>query len=126
MGRTRIIHNEPKNPGWYESFHIYCAHQVGNVVFSVKDDNSVGATMVGRAYVPIKDLLDGHEFEQWLELLNEKQEPIGGGEKIHVKLQYFDVSHDPNWARGIKSRFEVYVGVVSWPKCPVQRKQLYI
>lgn len=104
VGRTRIIHNEPKNPRWYESFHIYCAHQVGNVVFSVKDDNPVGATVVGRAYVPVKDLLDGHEFEQWLELLNEKQEPIGGGARIRVKLQYFDVSHDPNWARGIKSR----------------------
>lgn len=104
VGRTRIIHNEPKNPRWYESFHIYCAHQVGNVVFSVKDDNPVGATVVGRAYVPVKDLLDGHEFEQWLELLNEKQEPIGRGARIRVKLQYFDVSHDPNWARGIKSR----------------------
>lgn len=104
VGRTRIIHNEPKNPRWYESFHIYCAHQVGNVVFSVKDDNPVGATVVGRAYVPVKDLLDGHEFEQWLELLNEKQEPIAGGARIRVKLQYFDVSHDPNWARGIKSR----------------------
>lgn len=104
VGRTRILHDEPKNPRWYESFHIYCAHQVGNVVFSVKDDNPIGATVVGRAYVPVKDLLDGHVFEQWLELVNEQKEPIGGGARIRVKLQYFDVSHDPNWARGIRSR----------------------
>lgn len=104
VGRTRILQDEPKNPRWYESFHIYCAHQVGNVVFSVKDDNAIGATVVGRAYVPVKDLLDGHVFEQWLELVNEQKEPIGGGARIRVKLQYFDVSHDPNWARGIRSR----------------------
>lgn len=104
VGRTRILQDEPKNPRWYESFHIYCAHQVGNVVFSVKDDNPIGATVVGRAYVPVKDLLDGHVFEQWLELVNEQKEPIGGGARIRVKLQYFDVSHDPNWARGIRSR----------------------
>jgi phospholipase D1/2 len=104
VGKTRILQDEPKNPRWYESFHIYCAHQVGNVVFSVKDDNPIGATVVGRAYVPVKDLLDGHVFEQWLELVNEQKEPIGGGARIRVKLQYFDVSHDPNWARGIRSR----------------------
>jgi len=104
VGKTRILQDEPKNPRWYESFHIYCAHQVGNVVFSVKDDNPIGATVVGRAYVPVKDLLDGHVFEQWLELVNERKEPIGGGARIRVKLQYFDVSHDPNWARGIRSR----------------------
>jgi len=104
VGRTRIIQDEPKNPRWYESFHIYCAHQAGNVVFSVKDDKPIGAMVVGRAYVPVKDLLDGQEFEQWLQLVNAEKEPIGGGARIRVKLQYFDVSHDPNWARGIRSR----------------------
>lgn len=28
------------------------------------------AMVVGRAYVPVKDLMEGHEFEQWLELVN--------------------------------------------------------
>ena len=62
----------PRTRDGMSPFHIYCAHQVGNVVCSVKDDNSVGTTVVGRAYVPVKDLLDGHEFEQWLEIINEK------------------------------------------------------
>eukprot|EP00253_Pinus_taeda_P002390 PITA_02390 len=104
VGQTRIIQDEPRSPRWYESFHIYCAHQAGNVVFSVKDDNRTGANVVGRAYVPVKDLLDGQEFEQWLQLFNEEREPIEGGARIRVKLQYFDVSRDPNWARGIRSR----------------------
>lgn len=63
VGRNRIIRDEAKNPQWYVSFHIYCANQAGNVVFSVKDDKPIGATVVGRAYVPLKYLLDGEEFE---------------------------------------------------------------
>lgn len=43
VGRNRIIRDEPKNPQWYVSFHIYCANQAGNVVFSVKDDKPIGA-----------------------------------------------------------------------------------
>ena len=48
----------PRTQDSMSPFHIYCAHQVGNVVFIVKYDNSIGAMVVGRAYVPVKDLLD--------------------------------------------------------------------
>eukprot|EP01018_Ginkgo_biloba_P010569 Gb_33341 [translate_table: standard] len=103
VGRTRIIEHEPVNPRWYESFHIYCAHQAANVVFSVKDDNRIGASLLGRAYVPVKDLLDDQEVDQWFDLRNEEGEPVGGGARIHVKLRYFDVQVDRNWSRGIRS-----------------------
>ncbi|KAK6153741.1 hypothetical protein DH2020_013380 [Rehmannia glutinosa] len=47
VGRTRMIENEPNNPKWHESFHIYCAHNASNVIFTVKDDNPIGATLIG-------------------------------------------------------------------------------
>ncbi|XP_058074446.1 phospholipase D alpha 1-like isoform X3 [Magnolia sinica] len=103
VGRTRIIENEPFNPRWYESFHIYCAHLAADVIFTVKDDNPIGATLIGRAYIPVKELLNGEEIDRWVEILNKDRKPIGGGAKIHVKLQYFDISRDRNWARGIRS-----------------------
>ncbi|CAN1231397.1 Phospholipase D alpha 1 [Linum perenne] len=74
-----------------------------NVVFTVKDDNPVGATLIGRAYVPVNELIDGEEIDRWVELLDEEKNPIEAGSKIHVKLQYFDVTKDHNWGRGIKS-----------------------
>uniref|UniRef100_A0A0C9RUJ2 Phospholipase D n=1 Tax=Wollemia nobilis TaxID=56998 RepID=A0A0C9RUJ2_9CONI len=102
VGRTRILEDEPSNPRWYESFHIYCAHQAANVVVSVKDDNPVGASLLGRAYVPVKDLINEEVVDQWHELLSdEHKQPVGG--RIHVKLQYFDVSRDRNWGRGIRT-----------------------
>ncbi|XP_058074449.1 phospholipase D alpha 1 isoform X1 [Magnolia sinica] len=103
VGQTRIIENEPSNPRWHEFFHIYCAHLAAYVIFTVKDDNPIGATLIGRAYIPVEELLNGEVIDQWLEILNKDREPIGGGAKIHVKLQYFDISCDRNWARGIRS-----------------------
>ncbi|CAI8601303.1 unnamed protein product [Vicia faba] len=103
VGRTRIIENEHTNPKWYESFHIYCAHLASNIIFTVKDDNPIGATLIGRAYVPVEEVLDGEEIDRWLEILDKEKNPIPEGSKIHVKLQYFDVTKDRSWARGIHS-----------------------
>ncbi|EYU24646.1 hypothetical protein MIMGU_mgv1a001477mg [Erythranthe guttata] len=103
VGRTRLIENEPNSPRWYESFHIYCAHMASSVIFTVKDANPIGATLIGRAYVPVHDLLDGEEIDRWVEILDENKNPVPEGSKIRVKLQFFDVTRDRNWAHGIKS-----------------------
>ncbi|CAK8574642.1 unnamed protein product [Lathyrus sativus] len=103
VGRTRIIENEHTNPKWYESFHIYCAHLASNIIFTVKDDNPIGATLIGRAYVPVEEVLGGEEIDRWVEILDKEKNPIPEGSKIHVKLQYFDVTKDRSWARGIHS-----------------------
>ncbi|KAF6151194.1 hypothetical protein GIB67_037402 [Kingdonia uniflora] len=103
VGRTRLIDNEPVNPRWYESFHVYCAHMASNIIFTVKDDDPIGATLIGRAYVPVQEILDGEEVDRWLEILDEERNPVKGGAKIHVQLQFFDVTRDRNWARGVKS-----------------------
>ncbi|XP_050236027.1 phospholipase D alpha 1 [Mercurialis annua] len=103
VGRTRILENEQNRPRWNESFHVYCAHQASSVIFTVKDDNPIGATLIGRAYVPVEDLLDGEEIDRWVEILDGDKNPIQSGSKIRVKLQYFEVTKDRNWGRGIKS-----------------------
>ncbi|OIW19211.1 hypothetical protein TanjilG_20336 [Lupinus angustifolius] len=102
VGRTRLIENE-ENPKWYESFHIYCGHSAANIIFTVKENNAIGATLIGRAYVSVEDVFNGEEIDRWVELLDEDKNPIDEGSKIHVKLQYFDVTKDRNWARGIRS-----------------------
>uniref|UniRef100_A0A7N1A809 C2 domain-containing protein n=1 Tax=Kalanchoe fedtschenkoi TaxID=63787 RepID=A0A7N1A809_KALFE len=107
VGRTRIIEHELNNPRWYKSFHIYCAHRATDIIFTVKDDDSFGATWIGRAYVPVQDVLDGEEVDRWVKILDKERNPFGP--KIHVKLQYFDVIKDRNWAQGVCS--DKYPGV---------------
>lgn len=68
-----MIENEPNNPKWYESCHLYCAHMASNVIFTVKDDNPVGATLIARAYVPVHELLEGEEVDRWVEILDKEE-----------------------------------------------------
>ncbi|KAL0427099.1 UNVERIFIED_CONTAM: Phospholipase D alpha 1 [Sesamum latifolium] len=103
VGRTRLLAHQHSNPRWYESFHIYCAHMASQVVFTVKVDNPIGAELIGRAYLPVAELLAGEEVDRWLEILNDDHKPIHGHSKIHVKLQFYDVTRERCWARGLKS-----------------------
>ncbi|CAL9028023.1 unnamed protein product [Prunus brigantina] len=103
VGRTRLLENATKNPRWRESFHIYCAHKASNVVFSIKEDNAIGAEVIGRAYMPAAELLNGEEVDRWLKILDNNNKPLHGGSKIHVKLRLSTVNKDPNWSRGIGS-----------------------
>lgn len=52
----------------------------------MKDDNPIGATLIGRAYVPVEEILDGKEIDRWVEILDEHRKPIHSHSKIHVKL----------------------------------------
>ncbi|KAK8962401.1 Phospholipase D alpha 1 [Platanthera guangdongensis] len=103
VGKTRTISDEPINPRWYESFHIYCAHLTSDVIFTVKFANAIGASLVGRAYLPVEEILDGEEVDRWLEICDADRNPLDSGAKIHVKLQFFEISKDRNWGRGIWS-----------------------
>ncbi|KAL8167817.1 hypothetical protein V2J09_009316 [Rumex salicifolius] len=100
LGRTRTVKNAV-HPNWSENFTLYTAHRAGYVVFTVKDDNPVGATLIGRARVPVRDILQGQLVTRLIDIVDEKWHPIGS--KIHVSLQFFSVTQDDNWSQGIKT-----------------------
>ncbi|XVF34658.1 hypothetical protein REPUB_Repub18cG0077600 [Reevesia pubescens] len=103
VGRTRLLENECSNPNLHESFHIYCAHKASNVVFSIKENNPIGASLIGRAYLPVEELLNGEEVDRWLKVVDKDYKLLHRGSRIHVKLQFFNKTRHPNWSRGIKS-----------------------
>ncbi|KAL7181904.1 hypothetical protein ACSBR1_040754 [Camellia fascicularis] len=103
VGRTRMITNEHSHPRWNESFRIYCAHKISNVVFTIKEGNPIGETLIGRAYLPVKDIIFGHEVDRLLDIVDEENHPIYRSPKIRVNLKFFDVTKDSNWSQGIKT-----------------------
>ncbi|PIN09998.1 Phospholipase D1 [Handroanthus impetiginosus] len=103
VSRTRLLERDHLNPRWYESFHIYCAHMASKVVFTIKVDNPIRTERIGKAYIPVEELIPGDEVDEWLEILNENNEPIHGHSKIHVKLQFYDVTRERCWSRGLKN-----------------------
>ncbi|BBN05147.1 phospholipase D1/2 [Marchantia polymorpha subsp. ruderalis] len=104
VGRTRIIEKEPVRPVWNESFRIYAAHSVPDVVITVKDDNTIGATLIGRAKVPVSEVLSGRVIDDWYDLFRDNGDPVKGGEaKVRFRMQYFAAVDDECWGRGINS-----------------------
>uniref|UniRef100_J3M4D9 Phospholipase D n=1 Tax=Oryza brachyantha TaxID=4533 RepID=J3M4D9_ORYBR len=107
VGRTRTLADDTAAPRWYESFHVYCAHLASDVLFTLKAKNPIGSSLLGVAYLPVRDIFAGAEVERWLPLCDDvdaERKPVGDGDsKVHVKLQYFDISKDRSWGRGVRS-----------------------
>ncbi|KAL6208403.1 hypothetical protein ACLB2K_019353 [Fragaria x ananassa] len=102
VARTRMVNN-PHNPIWKEEFHIYSAHNISYIIFTVKADDPIGATLIGRAYIPVEDIIKGYVVDRWVEILDEEHNPIHGNSKIHVKLQFSSVIQDAHWSQGLRS-----------------------
>lgn len=102
VARTRLIENRPySKPRWFESFRIYCAHRISNIIFTIKEDNPVGARLIGRAYVPVEAIKSGHEVDLQVEILDEDRNPLPGHSRIHVKLHFFHAKKQSDWSKGI-------------------------
>lgn len=90
---------------WNESFRIYCAHHAAHVVFTVKAVKPIGATVVGRAYLPVKDVMHGAAVDRWLPIYEgDGRKPLEQGlTELHVRVKYVAVDRDPqqNWGKGI-------------------------
>ncbi|KAH9325861.1 hypothetical protein KI387_006039, partial [Taxus chinensis] len=99
VGRTRIVDDDPVNPEWKESFHIYCAHSVSNVTINVKSDDTLGAHVIGRATIPLAKILPEKPIKETYDLFIEGNAKQRG--KVKVKLQYTSVQRDPSWGSGI-------------------------
>ncbi|CAN6455137.1 unnamed protein product [Victoria cruziana] len=74
-----------------------------DVVFTIKTEQPIGASLIGRAYLPVEEILNGEEVDRWLDICDEDRNPIGGGARIHIKLRFFDISNERTWSRGIRS-----------------------
>lgn len=103
VGRTLIKRHQPNNPKWIQDFHIYCAHLVSNVIFTLKGDVAIGATLIGRAYIPVEDILKESIIDRWVPILDEDHNPIQGHPKIHVNVKFVSITRDPNWSKGIQN-----------------------
>ncbi|XP_061375445.1 phospholipase D alpha 1-like [Gastrolobium bilobum] len=103
VGRTKVTNNDHSYLQWNESFQIYTAHVSTDVVFCIKEEDPIGAKVIARAFLPIEELGNGEKLDRWLQILNKKNKPLEGGPRIHVELQFSDVTQDMNWSRGITS-----------------------
>ncbi|XXG45716.1 hypothetical protein AAC387_Pa02g0719 [Persea americana] len=105
VGRTRISENDPVNPSWNDSFHIYCAYNAADVTITINDVNK-SEERLGTAYIPVtRELLCGKEVDMWFRVQDNHGRLLHGDPSIHIKLHYTDITRDENWSQGITSKF---------------------
>lgn len=104
LDKARVAHtimsSKPSKPQWFETFRVYCAHEVSEIIFTVKDENPISATLIGRAHLSVEEILHGRPIERWVDIVDETGKPIHS--KLHVRVHFQDVKSDPNWCQGIK------------------------
>ncbi|KAL2644309.1 hypothetical protein R1flu_011896 [Riccia fluitans] len=126
VGRTRIIQREPVHPVWNEPFRIYAAHTVSDIVITIKNDNTVGATLVGRAKVPVTEVLSGRNIINWLSLSTDNGQPCKGGKaRVCFSMRYYAAADDIQWGRGIGSPWYDGVPYTYFPQRRGCRVKLY-
>ncbi|KAL0792371.1 hypothetical protein Bca101_063748 [Brassica carinata] len=102
LDRARVARTMMRrHPKWFQSFHLYAAHSISKIIFTVKENEPVSASLIGRAYLPVTEVISGQPVDRWLDLLDEHKSPIQGGSKIHVRVTFTSVTQDVNWDKGI-------------------------
>ncbi|GLJ47212.1 hypothetical protein SUGI_0996540 [Cryptomeria japonica] len=105
VARTGVVSLNPRNPVWNESFRIYCAYtNCEYVVVSVKNQLPVSAQVMGRARIPVSQILRGKVIEDWYDLYNENFSEKLKSAQIRVRLHFSHVTEDPHWGTGIRDK----------------------
>ncbi|KAL0762104.1 hypothetical protein Bca101_078254 [Brassica carinata] len=104
LDRSRVARTMMRrNTKWFQSFHVYAAHSISKIIFTIKDDEPIGANLIGRAYLPATEVISGQPVDRWLDVLDQNKRPIQGGSKIHVRVKFTSVTQDVDWNKGIIS-----------------------
>lgn len=93
LARTRVITNN-QDPVWNEHFVIPVAHFVSEIVFSIKDNDLMGAQLIGNVEIPADVIGRGDPVEGWYDiLLNGK--PVRQNAQLRLKVIYIPVDLNP-------------------------------
>lgn len=95
VARTRMVKNT-REPKWDQRFLIQLAHPVMDVEFQVKDDNSMGAELIGSAKIPASTIATGHTISGWFPLITGKPRTA-----IQLEMKFTCVGINPLYKHGI-------------------------
>ncbi|MBA0619834.1 hypothetical protein Godav_005633 [Gossypium davidsonii] len=107
VAQSRIISN-CENPVWDEHFIVPVAHPVGKIEFHVKDNDVLGAELIGVVEIAVEKVVTGDEISGWFAIVGNSKSDRNP--ELHVSLQYKPVSVNPIYQQGV-GRGPDYTGV---------------
>jgi len=99
VARTRVISNET-SPIWDEHFSIPVAHYVDNVRVTVKDNDVLGAQLIGDVIVPVEKILDGEPVEGWHDVIAPNGKIANDNAAISFKMKFTPVERNKVYVGG--------------------------
>ncbi|KAH9308102.1 hypothetical protein KI387_036013, partial [Taxus chinensis] len=100
VAQTRIIPNS-QDPLWNEHFTIHLAHFAGKVEFAVKDNDVLGAELIGTVAIPAERVLSGEKVEDWYPVLNSYGKPPKPDSALRLSFQFYPAQTDPLYKDGL-------------------------
>lgn len=90
IARTFVIRND-ENPVWMQHFFVPVAHTAAELHFVVKDDDVVGAQIIGAIGVPAQQLYSGTPIEGTFPIIKPNGRNWETGAALSVSVQYIPV-----------------------------------
>ncbi|KAK1275790.1 Phospholipase D delta [Acorus gramineus] len=87
VARTKVIAN-CENPKWDEQFHVPVAHPVAYVEFQVKDDDVLGAQLIGVVTISAEVVLSGNSIDGWFPIVGHHGNPYKPYPELRLSLRF--------------------------------------
>ncbi|GAV61196.1 C2 domain-containing protein/PLDc domain-containing protein/PLD_C domain-containing protein/PLDc_2 domain-containing protein [Cephalotus follicularis] len=100
IAQTRVIANS-ENPLWDEHFCVPVAHPTGKVEFHVKDNDILGAQLIGVVEVAVEKLLQGNKVNDWFPIIGHFGNCLKPFPELHVSVQFKSVRENPLYENGV-------------------------
>ncbi|MQM09316.1 hypothetical protein Taro_042187 [Colocasia esculenta] len=100
VARTRVIRNA-EFPVWNQHFVVPVAHPATSVEFMVKDNDVVGADLIGTVNIPASRVASGEEIMGWFPVIGHSGKPPRLDAALQISLHYTPVELNPLYKDGI-------------------------
>lgn len=107
VAQTRVILNT-ENPKWKEHFSVPVAHQVDKVDFQVKDNDLLGAELIGIVSIPVEVILTGKKISSWFSIIRPYGNPSRPYPELQLSIEFTPVDHNPLYANGVGAAPDFY------------------
>lgn len=100
VARTRVISNQT-NPKWNEHFSIPVAHYINEIQITIKDNDMLGAQLIGDVTIPVDSVLSGEPLEDWYNVVAPSGKIAHADAKIWFKMVFKSVETNPLYLQGV-------------------------
>ncbi|KAK7318749.1 hypothetical protein RJT34_03456 [Clitoria ternatea] len=95
IARTRVIPN-CENPLWDEQFVVPVAHPIQKLEFHVKDNDILGAELIGVVEIPVHRILSGKVINDWFPIIGQHGSCLKSYPELHISVQYKSIEMNPS------------------------------